>query len=216
MNEHSQPQVHVPAIVAPVSRFLAVADVPQSLAFYRDVLGFEVRSIRDENGGLAEAEIVSGPAKLQLAVGDRAYDSTGALRPRGSAILFFQTDDVSAMRTQFSRTAECRSELEKVNWIKMRMFEIRDPDGHAIWFGQSFQQPSRNEIHSANFRKALPQLPVDDVPAAVAYYRDVLGFRVNYASTSRRDGPRRHHDPADRQDPAAHRHRLMLCLHQRR
>ena len=29
-------------------------------------------------------------------------------------------------------------------------------------------------------RKALPELPCDDVAAAVAYYRDVLGFRVNY------------------------------------
>jgi len=26
----------------------------------------------------------------------------------------------------------------------------------------------------------LPELPVDDVAAAVAYYRDVLGFRINY------------------------------------
>lgn len=39
-----------PAIVAPLSRFLAVASIPESLAFYRDVLGFEVRSVREENG----------------------------------------------------------------------------------------------------------------------------------------------------------------------
>ena len=29
--------------------------------------------------------------------------------------------------------------------------------------------------------KIMPELPCDDVPAAVAYYRDVLGFAVNYA-----------------------------------
>jgi uncharacterized glyoxalase superfamily protein PhnB len=29
-------------------------------------------------------------------------------------------------------------------------------------------------------QKALPELPFDDVTAAVAYYRDVLGFRINY------------------------------------
>jgi uncharacterized glyoxalase superfamily protein PhnB len=29
-------------------------------------------------------------------------------------------------------------------------------------------------------RQALPELPFDDVAAAVAYYRDVLGFRINY------------------------------------
>ena len=30
-------------------------------------------------------------------------------------------------------------------------------------------------------RKIMPELPLDDVPAGVAYYRDVLGFTVNYA-----------------------------------
>jgi hypothetical protein len=29
--------------------------------------------------------------------------------------------------------------------------------------------------------KIMPELPLDDVPAGVAYYRDVLGFTVNYA-----------------------------------
>jgi uncharacterized glyoxalase superfamily protein PhnB len=28
--------------------------------------------------------------------------------------------------------------------------------------------------------QALPELPVDDVAAAVTYYRDVLGFQINY------------------------------------
>lgn len=31
------------------------------------------------------------------------------------------------------------------------------------------------------FEKIMPELPLDDVPAGVAYYRDVLGFKVNYA-----------------------------------
>jgi hypothetical protein len=28
-------------------------------------------------------------------------------------------------------------------------------------------------------RQAVPELPFDDVAAAVAHYRDVLGFRIN-------------------------------------
>jgi uncharacterized glyoxalase superfamily protein PhnB len=35
----------MPSIVAPVSRFLASADVNRSLAFYRDVLGFELPAV---------------------------------------------------------------------------------------------------------------------------------------------------------------------------
>lgn len=30
------------------------------------------------------------------------------------------------------------------------------------------------------FEKIMPELPLDDVSAGVSYYRDVLGFSVNY------------------------------------
>ncbi|HVR41766.1 MAG TPA: VOC family protein [Thermoanaerobaculia bacterium] len=29
--------------------------------------------------------------------------------------------------------------------------------------------------------KIMPELPLDDVPAGVAHYRDILGFTINYA-----------------------------------
>ena len=170
-----------PSIVSPVSRFLAVRDAARCLAFYRDVLGFGVTCVREQDGVPAHVEVVSGPAKIELGVGDSAHDSIGQSRPRGSGILFFQTDDVTAMHEAFVARGGQPSEIEKVNWIKMSMFEIRDPDGHSLWFGQSFQQPSPAADHQKQLRKALPELPVDDVPAAVAYYRDVLGFHVNYA-----------------------------------
>ena len=33
-----------------------------------------------------------------------------------------------------------RPSSPRPNWIKYRMFEVRDPDGHVLWFGQSFQE----------------------------------------------------------------------------
>ena len=39
----------------------------------------------------------------------------------------------------------------------------------------SSQAPSVGSL-----RQALPELPVDDAAAAVRYYRDILGFTVNY------------------------------------
>jgi uncharacterized glyoxalase superfamily protein PhnB len=66
-----------------------------------------------------------------------------------------------------------------VNWIKMQMFQIRDPDGHTLWFGQSYDNP-HSPKPAPMLQHTLPELPFDDVPAAVAYYRDVLGFRINY------------------------------------
>ena len=33
--------------------------------------------------------------------------------------------------------------------------------------------------------RIMPELPCDEVPAAVKHYRDVLGFSVNYTSRVR-------------------------------
>ncbi len=181
MSNNAPPAARSAAIVAPLSRHLSVADLERSLAFYRDVLGFEARHVSAGDGLPAIPEAVRGPARIQFGTQDIAHDSTGQPRPRGAAILFFQTDDVEAMRDAVIAAGGTPSELEKVNWIKMRMFQIRDPDGHTLWFGQSFQQPSPRADHTRQLRKALPEFPLDDVSAGVAYYRDVLGFKINYA-----------------------------------
>jgi len=121
-----------PQFTAPVSRHLSVADLERSVAFYRDVLGFTVRRIPPGDGVPAAAEAVSGPARIQLGTEPEAYDSTGQRRPRGVAILFFETDDVEGLRAGIATRGGAPSHLEKANWIKMRLFEIRDPDGHTL------------------------------------------------------------------------------------
>jgi uncharacterized glyoxalase superfamily protein PhnB len=169
-----------PRIVAPLSRHLSVADIEHSMAFYRDVLGFAVRPLERGDGIPGAAEAVSGPARIQLGTEDFAHDSTGERRPRGTAILFFQTDDVAALRDAVVRRGGGPSELEKVNWIKMRVFQIRDPDGHTLWFAQSFQEPDREKDPSRQLQQMLPELPLTDVAAGVEYYQRVLGFHINY------------------------------------
>ena len=171
-----------PKIVAPVSRHLSVADLERSTAFYRDILGFDVRSVSQGDGLAAVAEAVCGPAQ------DSAHDGRCGLEQHGRAAHRADRPCYSSRRMMWPRCTRCWSRAVEIPpswkrwyWIKIRMFEIRDPDGHILWFGQSFQQPSPGPDANRQLRKALPQLPVDDVPAAVAYYRDVLGFKVNYA-----------------------------------
>jgi predicted enzyme related to lactoylglutathione lyase len=36
------------------------------------------------------------------------------------------------------------------------------------------------QLSRGMLQKIMPELPLDDVPAGVTYYRDVLGFRINY------------------------------------
>lgn len=149
-----------PGIVAPVMRSIGVADAARSTAFYRDILGFDIA----EQAGAIEA--VKGPARIRFGTG-------------GSAVLFFETNDVAAMHAAISARGGNPSGIEKVNWIKMRMFEVRDPDGHTLWFGQSYHVPDP-AVAPHMLRQIMPALPLDNVPAGVTHYRDVLGFRVNY------------------------------------
>jgi catechol 2,3-dioxygenase-like lactoylglutathione lyase family enzyme len=159
-----------PTIVAPVMRFVPVAELARSLNFYRDVLGFGERECDDEYGAGASAELELGDARLQLCQREQP----------DKHVFFFQTDDVELLRDSILNRGGSPSGLERVNWIKMEVFEIRDPDGHTLWFGKSFDQPD-GERPEPMLWQALPHLPVDDVAAAITYYEEVLGFSINYA-----------------------------------
>jgi catechol 2,3-dioxygenase-like lactoylglutathione lyase family enzyme len=159
-----------PVITSPLSLDLLVSDLAQSTAFYSGVLGFDVHVSSEQRG----AEAVLGPARIQLRAPDTPHQT-----PKPS-ILFFETDDIGALHTLVAQQGGAPSDLARVNWIKMEMFEIRDPDGHTLWFGQSFHEPNA-EHPQPMMRKIMPDLPLSDVAAGVAHYRDVLGFSVNYA-----------------------------------
>ena len=156
-------------IVAPVSRHIRVSDADRSVAFYRDVLGFSVHPPTDDSGTPAAAEVSNGPARIRFSVGPR----------EAREIIFFETDDVAAMRETVEGHGGQPSAIADVNWIKVRVFEVRDPDEHTLWFGQSFGGPDKPRPQRM-LQTIMPELPLDDVPRGVAHYRDVLGFEVNY------------------------------------
>jgi uncharacterized glyoxalase superfamily protein PhnB len=157
-------------IVAPVSRHLRVANSERSIAFYRDVLGFSVHGIQEDSGVPALAEVSNGPGRIQFSEG--SGETT-------RSVIFFETDDVAGLRAAIAECGGRPSALEDVNGIKMRVFEVRDPDDNALWFGQSYAEPDRPRP-SRMMESIMPELPLDDVPGGVAYYRDVLGFEINY------------------------------------
>jgi predicted enzyme related to lactoylglutathione lyase len=172
----ADPAASEPRITAPVSRDLRTANIAGALRFWTKVLGFQEGPTADD----ATVDLVSGQARIRLSVPDGPPGSGSAEEgSRGSAIVFFETDDVRAMHAAIRRRGGKPSGLEKVNWIKMQMFQIQDPDGHVIWFGQSFHADSRARSRSM-LTTVMPELPIDDVPAGVRHYRDVLGFSVNY------------------------------------
>jgi catechol 2,3-dioxygenase-like lactoylglutathione lyase family enzyme len=124
-------------IIKPLLPQLGVADVERSLRFYREVLGFAVNFEHREDGRLAVIEVQLGAAKLQLGAHDGVGDTPDQRGARHATILFFETDDVDALRAAIVSRGGRPSEIEPVHyWMKMRLFEIEDPDAHSLWFGQ--------------------------------------------------------------------------------
>lgn len=159
------------SVTAPAVRVLEVADVGASQAFYRDVLGFELRSTGADADPRAATELARGPARLQLV--------PVSARPGTRQVVFFQVADLASLHARLQARGAAPSERTRVNWIKYEVFELRDPDDHTLWFGQSFDRPYESGAEPM-LEKALPMLPCQDVAAAVAYYGDVLGFHIDY------------------------------------
>lgn len=104
-------------------------------------------------------------------------------QPRGTALVFLEVDQVEAIRNEIRARGGAPGPLEKANWLKMRLFEVRDPDGHVLWFGQSYHgetEPRHTPAGQGQLREMLPHLPLGDVAAGVDYYQRMLGFFINY------------------------------------
>lgn len=109
---------------------LAVQDLAESCAFYRDVLGFTVREIGDDGWRIFERDgcrIMAGhcpdgtPARD---LGDHSY------------FAYLVVDDADAYYKEVTaKGAELIKELKSEPW-GMREFGLRTNDGHRIMVGQ--------------------------------------------------------------------------------
>ena len=166
------------AIVAPVSRFLGATDLAQTTMFYRDILGFEVRP---SDTGPEALEVCYGPARIQFGLHEYGPEGREDLQA-GSAVVFFETDRIEEVHASVRARGGTPTALERVNGIKMRVFEIRDPNGHTLWFGQSFTESDKPRP-TGMVEKLMPEFPLFDVSAGVDYYCNRMGFSVNYAQS---------------------------------
>ncbi|MCU0636737.1 MAG: VOC family protein [Gemmatimonadaceae bacterium] len=179
------PRAHSPRIVSPVSRVIGTRDPARARAFWCDVLGFEAAPAADDP---AAFELRSGEARIRIGGHDWAPDFSGDAQAPGSAMLHFEVDDVEDMRTALLARGAPASAIEKVYWLKFRMFEVRDPDGHVLWFGQTYNvdMPARPAgVNHAQgdiavmYRDAITVLLIARTPAhrgigsLYAYVRDV-------------------------------------------
>ena len=113
---------------------LTANDLLQSVAWYRDVLGFKVDSIRERDGKPAAAGVQSGTAKIFLNQDDggRGWER---VKGEGFAITFDTAQDVDTIAERIkSKGWTLAKEPADMPW-GVRMLRVEDPDGYrlGIW-----------------------------------------------------------------------------------
>ena len=113
---------------------LTAKDVLQSVAWYRDVLGFTVDNVRERDGKPAAATVRSGTARIFLNQDDggRGWERT---KGEGFSITFDTAQDVDAIAERIkSKGWTLAKEPADMPW-GVRMLRVVDPDGYrlGIW-----------------------------------------------------------------------------------
>ncbi len=114
---------------------LRTSDLPGTLSFYRDALGFTVSSGSIEAGWLA----IRRDGLLLMLSGFNAHE--GDTAPRFTGSLYFEVDDVDAL---WARLGDCAPVCYPPEdfFYGMREFGIYDPNGYLLQFGTPLCTPS--------------------------------------------------------------------------
>jgi catechol 2,3-dioxygenase-like lactoylglutathione lyase family enzyme len=184
---------------------LTVSDMDRSIAFYTSVLDFQKVS-DDEVAGSAyeELEGVFGVRMrvVRLRLGDEYLQLVEFLAPRGRpAPVDARSNDrwfqhvaiiVSDMHSAYARLRRLKVQQASTGpqllpktipgAAGIRAFYFRDPDGHPLEVLQFPPDKGNPKWHTPSDRLFLgidhTAIVVSDTRASLAFYRDVLGFRV--------------------------------------
>ena len=117
---------------------LQVADVEKAMAFYRDVLGFELvspQAVFEQDGVLFWCSMKAGKAQMMLARRDGGAPMAENKQGPGDTIFYIYSDDVMAMHASLKAKAIAVSD-PRVTFYQMKEIQLEDPDGHTIWVAQ--------------------------------------------------------------------------------
>lgn len=127
---------------ASVTPNLIVQDIDRSVTFYRDVLGFSIKTTVPDSAPYVfvwlERDGVPVFLNDRTAVGED-YPQASARPAGGTATLFFTISDVDAFHAAVAAHAHVIMPL-KTQFYGMREFAIEDPDGHILTFAERVGQ----------------------------------------------------------------------------
>ena len=127
------------AEISAISPFFIVSDVPSSLAFYRDRLGFEITFQGPASDDIFFGIVRRGGAQILLkAVGVAPMPNYTRDVKKGIARwdAFLYVPDPDALAAEFASRNVAFSEPLKDTHDGLRGFEVKDADGYVLFFGR--------------------------------------------------------------------------------
>lgn len=110
-------------------------DVQQSIDFYTTVLGFSIIDRMDTVGRSGWASLSHGRIQLMLASPDYIPEPKKSEGRYSQAMYYFYPENVETLQAEIRRHGIETSEIEP-RFYGMREFEVLDPSGHVLVFGQ--------------------------------------------------------------------------------
>ena len=135
----------MPIIANNVTVHLGVFDMPTSVAFYRDVLGFSVvnqtQSGDNFEWGLLRLDDAELMLNTQFDRGERpAEPDRGRVAAHEDTTLYFGCPDVDAAY-EHVRSRGLDVKPPAVSWYGMKQVYMKDPDGYLICFQSAVISP---------------------------------------------------------------------------
>jgi catechol 2,3-dioxygenase-like lactoylglutathione lyase family enzyme len=124
------------AAMQAISPFFIVSDVDQTIAFYRDKLGFEARFQQPDRNPFSAIIGRDGAQIFVKSEKDLAPLPNPTRHPHMRWDAFVYVEDPDALAIEFANSGGNFSEPLKDTHDGLRGFEICDPDGYVLFFGR--------------------------------------------------------------------------------
>lgn len=118
---------------------LAVTDLPASVRFYVEQLGFNCNAMHGNPPVWAEVER-NGVAVMLNAPPRECVVADVPRKSKDYQIFYFDVDDVPALHAEYRARGVAVTDI-RVAFYGMKEFEVRDPDNYWLWFGQPTDEP---------------------------------------------------------------------------
>ncbi len=117
---------------------LAVKDLRATMAFYQR-LGFRVAGMFGEPDPVWCELVRDGVALMFNAPPRECVEQDVPAKSRDYQIYYFNVDDAAGQHAAWKKAGLAVTDL-RVTVYQMKEFELRDPDGHWLWFGQPTEE----------------------------------------------------------------------------